>query len=370
MNKFPNSVLLTGGYGVGKTTTARIIAKSLNCLKGISVEPCNSCENCLSIDSGSNTDVLEIDAASNTGVDDIRELIEHSQYTPSNSKYRVYIIDETHMLSKSAFNALLKTLEEPKNHVKFVLATTEIKKVPNTIISRCQCFVLSPINSQNILNALEEISLKEKIAIDKEALEYISMSAKGSMRDALSLLEQSFIYSDNKTIHINLIKDMLGIVDPESIISIINAILNNEAQLALNILNDIYSKGGDVILTLEEMLKLIHKQMMEKIHSNSKEVQKLTYLWQAMINGYKEVKISPDYFIASEMLIIRLCLLTDKLPSIQDLIHSFSTKKSYNDDNNLTDDDKKEYNDGLGLIESKVFESFPGSKIIRSINKD
>ena len=224
-NKVHHALLFSGTRGVGKTTIARLFAKALNCLEGVSPEPCGKCANCISIDEGNFMDLIEIDAASQRGIDDIKELTQNSQYTPTQGKYKVYLIDEAHQITGPGFNALLKTLEEPPEHMKFLLATTEPEKLPITVLSRCLQFNLKRISEDEIKLRMKEILDAEKIEYEDLALSIISKSADGSMRDALSLLDQALAYEDYKLSEDNVI-DMLGLIDNKYALSIVQCILN------------------------------------------------------------------------------------------------------------------------------------------------
>ena len=240
-----HAYLLTGTRGVGKTTIARIIAKALNCLDLQQGEPCGICANCVEINSGHFVDVIEIDAASNTGVDNIREVIENAQYIPTDGKYKIYIIDEVHMLSKAAFNAMLKTLEEPPAHIIFILATTDPQKMPITILSRCLQLKLRNLMAPEISNYLAHVLDQEKITYETSALDVIATSADGSMRDALSILDQAIAYSNSHITH-NSIANMLGLANEQLILNIINAIVSGNAGELTNIAQTAYQEGNDL----------------------------------------------------------------------------------------------------------------------------
>ena len=271
-NRIAHAYVLTGVRGVGKTTTARLIAMSLNCQKreSKSFEPCGSCESCVSIRQDRNLDVIEIDAASKTGVDDIREIIDHVKYKPINSTYKIFIIDEVHMLSKNAFNALLKTLEEPPEHVKFIFATTEVKKIPITILSRCQRFDLHRIENKLLTSYLFKVSELEKINIEQDAMTLIVRAADGSVRDGLSLLDQA-IANQNESISANQIIDMLGLADRGKIFDLLNHIFQGNAIKALQIYNELHQAGADIIMIFDEMLNAAHFITEIKIAPNLKE---------------------------------------------------------------------------------------------------
>ena len=236
-DRIAQAFILTGIRGTGKTTTARIIAKGLNCIGldqkgGPTIEPCGKCSNCTAIIKGNHVDVMEMDAASRTGVDDIREIIDNVKYKPVIGDYKIFIIDEVHMLSKSAFNALLKTLEEPPEHVKFIFATTEIKKVPITVLSRCQRFDLHRIENKILSDHLLKISKLENIDIDLDAISLIVRSADGSVRDGLSILDQSIAFS-GKHISEDQVKEMIGLNDPTKILQLIKFITAGQTQQSL-----------------------------------------------------------------------------------------------------------------------------------------
>ena len=247
-----HAYLLTGTRGVGKTTIARIIAKALNCLNPTSNEPCGQCENCQQIDIGRFVDVIEIDAASNTGVDNIREVLENAQYAPSSGKYKIYIIDEVHMLSKSAFNAMLKTLEEPPAHVVFILATTDPHKVPITILSRCLQLKLRNLAAPEIEDYLAQVLTSEQVEFESTALEVIATAASGSMRDALSLTDQAIAFA-NGTITLQISQQMLGISDNSSIIALLNCVQSSNSAELVKICQRLNSEGGNFENILEQI---------------------------------------------------------------------------------------------------------------------
>ena len=310
-NRIAHAYLLTGVRGIGKTTTARIIAMSLNCANRAeeNCEPCGKCNSCISIRKDHNLDVIEMDAASKTGVDDIREIIDNVKYKPTSSQYKIFIIDEVHMLSKNAFNALLKTLEEPPPHVKFIFATTEVKKIPITIISRCQRFDLHRIENKNLTNLLINIANKEKVNINLDAMALIVRSAEGSVRDALSLLDQA-ITSSIDQITASEIINMLGLANRSNIFDLIDAILKGNASSALEIYNQIHHAGTDILMIFDEMLNVVHFITQLKIAPVLKEsiiipeferqkgleiadkisVSSLGIIWQVLFKGYEELQ--------------------------------------------------------------------------------
>ena len=268
-NKIHHAYVLTGIRGIGKTTFARILAKALNCEGNGShypvIEPCLQCANCVAIEESRHQDVIEIDAASNTGVNDMREIIENAKYKPITGRYKVYIIDEVHMLSNSAFNALLKTLEEPPEHVKFILATTEIKKIPLTVISRCQRFDLHRFTLSNLANHLDTIAQKEGYALEEQAGKLLAKAAQGSARDALSLLDQAILTCENKVIDLTSVTNMLGMVGLEHVYSIFDSIVLGESQKSLEIVRDLYEKGAEPHMILQELVEITYKISLCKI---------------------------------------------------------------------------------------------------------
>ena len=334
-NKLHNAYILTGIRGVGKTTTARIISKAINCNKhfehGAQQNNEVYCE-CDDITKSKHIDVLEMDAASKTGVDDIRDLLESSKYHPSVAKYKVFIIDEAHMLSKQAFNALLKTLEEPPDHLKFILATTEIKKIPITILSRCQRFDLKRIKIEEMIKYLTDISNKEDIKIDNNAVQLIAKSSEGSVRDALSILDQANIINIEKNnISAENIRKMLGLADKDKLLKLITNIIDGNEKTSSLVLDEIFDYGSDPQLVLENLLELVYlisrEQTLGNISSDlsisendSKQICELskkidlTYtsiLWHYLLKGIEDLKLFPDSFIALQMLTTRLCRLKD-----------------------------------------------------------
>ena len=363
-NRIAHAYILTGVRGVGKTTTARLIAMSLNCENRSekTCEPCGKCNSCLAVLEDNNLDVLEMDAASKTGVDDIREIIDNIKYKPVNSKYKIFIIDEVHMLSKSAFNALLKTLEEPPEHIKFIFATTEVKKIPITIISRCQRFDLLRIQIKDLSEQLSKISTEEKIKIDQEALNLIVRSADGSMRDGLSLLDQA-IANENDNITATSIIKMLGLANREGVFDLLESIFNGDAPQAIKIYNSIYEAGADVVMIFDEMLNIVHFITQMKIAPELKNelyipelertrgqeisskisMTSLGMVWQVLFKGYEELQSGYHLFQHGEMIILRLIHLYDG-PNPDDLIKKYSTSNI--EENNVFNKKKDELNIG------------------------
>ncbi len=274
-NRIAHSFLFAGQRGVGKTSIARILAKALNCQEGPTAHPCGNCNSCKEIVRGNSIDVLEIDGASNTGVDDVRELRESVKYVPSKSRYKIYIIDEVHMLSNSAFNALLKTLEEPPAHVIFMFATTEPHKIPATVLSRCQRFDLRRISLEAIVKQLSEITSGERIAISEQGLRWIAREAEGSMRDAQSILDRVISYAGEK-ISDEDIAEVLGIVDKDLLMRTSKAILDKDAKGCLDIVNDLFRFGYDTRQFYQAFLEHLRNLIIVKISKNPAQLVELT----------------------------------------------------------------------------------------------
>ena len=335
-NKVPNAYLFTGIRGVGKTTIARIVAKSLNCMNGID-KICKDdlCDNCEAITNSSHIDVLEMDAASKTGVDDVRDLIEFSRYGPSTSKYKIFIIDEVHMLSKQAFNALLKTLEEPPQYengggLKFIFATTEIKKIPITVVSRCQRFDLSRVKSGELFEFIKKIKDKEKGKISDDALRLIVKISEGSVRDALSLLDRALLSLDkDKELDLNSAQKIFGYFDKSQLIDLFELILKGEEKKAIEIYRKIYEQGVEPKVFINDFLELVYyfkninslniestnftlnDEEFSKIKKIANEVsdETLILFWQFTLKTLGELEIVNNQNLSIEMFLIRLMYL-------------------------------------------------------------
>ena len=340
-DRIAHAFIMTGVRGVGKTTTARIIAKGLNCQRddGPTIDPCGVCEACVSIAEGRNVDVLEMDAASNTSVNDVREIIDSVRYRAASARYKVYIIDEVHMLSTSAFNALLKTLEEPPEHVKFIFATTEIRKVPVTVLSRCQRFDLRRIEPEVMMAHLTDIAGKEGGALTSEAMALITRAAEGSVRDALSLLDQAIAHGQGSEIGAVEIRSMLGLADRGRVIDLFEAVMKGDAAGALAELSAQYAEGADPAAVLRDLAELTHWISVVKISDEAAEdptigadernrgrdlaarlsMRVLTRAWQMLLKAMEELAIAPNAMMAAEMAIIRLTHVAD-LPTPGDLV--------------------------------------------------
>ncbi len=347
-----HAFILTGIRGTGKTTTARIIARSLNCEKGPTPEPCGVCSSCTAIAQDRSMDVIEIDAASRTSVDDVREIIEASRYKAVSSRYKIYIIDEVHMLSKSAFNALLKTLEEPPPHVKFIFATTEIQKVPATILSRCVRFDLKRIESSTLSHYFKTICAQENVTCEDEAIALIAKAAEGSVRDGLSLLDQAITYGTS-AVTAPQVRQMLGLSDQGALFDLFQTLMEGDILKSLETLRYFYQEGADPVRVLEDLLDLTHWLQCLKINpslaqdmtltaekrhkgielATSLSIPALTRLWQILLKGFEEVKRAPAPQKALEVIVIRLTHLAP-LPSLHELLNgegidSLEKKKPY-----------------------------------------
>ena len=341
--RLAHAFMLTGVRGVGKTTTARIIARALNCIGpdgqgGETADPCGVCENCTAIAEDRHVDVMEMDAASRTGVDDIREIIEGVRYKPVSARYKVYIIDEVHMLSKNAFNALLKTLEEPPEHVKFIFATTEIRKVPVTVLSRCQRFDLRRIDMKTLANHFKGIVENEGATVTEGALSLIARAADGSVRDGLSLLDQAIAHTAGE-VGEDQVRDMLGLADRARTFDLLDAVMKGEVAGALEQLASQYDSGADPAQVLEDMLELVHWLTRIKVTPSAAEAPgvpemertrgmemssgltmgALTRAWQMLLKGLTEVRSAPSALQAAEMILVRL-MYGLELPSPADAL--------------------------------------------------
>lgn len=328
--RLAHAFVLTGVRGVGKTTTARIIARALNCIGpdgtgGPTIEPCGVCANCTAIAQDRHVDVMEMDAASRTGVDDIREIIDGVRYRPTSARFKIYIIDEVHMLSKNAFNALLKTLEEPPEHVKFIFATTEIRKVPVTVLSRCQRFDLRRIEVQRLADHFKDICAKEGAVISEAALHVIARAADGSVRDGLSILDQAIAMAEGE-IGEGLVRDMLGLADRSQGFDLLEKTLKGDTPGALNQLAAMYQDGADPAAVLNDLLEIVHfltraKLVVETLTDPAvPEIERvrgrdlserlgmgaLARAWQMLLKGVGEVQHAPNAIQATEMVIVRL----------------------------------------------------------------
>ncbi len=369
LNKLPNAYLLTGIRGVGKTTTARLIAKALNCNKNFLKEDNCNCSHCEEISHSKHLDVLEMDAASRTGIDDVRELIESSKYNPTSAKYKIIILDEVHMLSKQAFNGLLKTLEEPPPHLKFIFATTEVKKIPVTIISRCQRFDLHRVPVGVLLENLKKIIKIENSKISDGALTLIAKASEGSVRDSLSLLDRAVVSQnlEEKEIDENFIRKMLGIADRSKFLNLLDFVIRGEQKKSADLLKEMINEGLDPINFLNDLLEIIYliqqkksignldsdlhiseaeQGIIEKI-SKDIDVNTLIMFWQFILKTLDELSIVSSPTLSLEMLIAKLVHLKD-MPSYENVLeilkknNSNQTEDSDNISISASSDIKKE----------------------------
>lgn len=341
--RLAHAYMLTGIRGVGKTSSARIIAKGLNCIGedgngGMTPNPCGKCRHCIDIANDAHIDVIEIDAASNTGVDNVREIIEGAKYNPVSARFKIYIIDEVHMLSRQAFNALLKTLEEPPERIKFIFATTEIRKVPVTILSRCQRFDLRRVDEQTLTAHLAKITNLEGAKAEEEALHLLAKAGDGSVRDSLSLLDQAITQFDGD-IHVDQIRQMLGVADRTSLFDLYAAVMQGDIAKSLELLGTQYEFGADPLVIAQDMLELTHwltrikvvpdllkdvtvpeaERVRGKEMADNLSMGALTAVWQMLLKGIIEVKQADYPLKALEMLIIRLAYAAD-LPTPAQII--------------------------------------------------
>ena len=373
LGKTPNAYLLTGIRGVGKTTTARLIAKALNCTKNFSSgEKCKESENChcKEIVGSNHMDVLEMDAASKTGIDDVRELIENSKYSPTSAKYKIFIIDEVHMLSKQAFNGLLKTLEEPPPSLKFILATTEVRKIPVTILSRCQRFDLKRVSIDKLCVHLKNIATKEKGKITDDAIKLIARTSEGSVRDSISLLDRALIsqsLDEGKSIEDHDVRKMLGLADKSKIISLIKDALSGNENGALSTLKELIENGIDAKNFLNDILEVLYlfsrkinlgsiekdlsiseaeAQMVEQ-YSKNIDMQDLALFWQLTIKTIDDLRIIGDENLTLEMYVMQLVHLKN-LDNTNEIIN----------ENNIQSE-KKENLSGKKLDEKNLETNLP-----------
>ena len=383
-DRIAHSFILTGIRGTGKTTTARIIAKGLNCI-GVdgtgkpTTDPCGKCENCIAIIEGRHVDVIEMDAASQTGVGDIREIIDSVHYSTTSARYKIYIIDEVHMLSTSAFNALLKTLEEPPLHVKFIFATTEIRKVPVTVLSRCQRFDLKRVEPEILITHLKSIANREQVKISEAAISIIVRASEGSVRDAMSMMDQAIAHGAEET-SVEQVREMIGLADRSRILDLFSLIMEGNALSALNELSAQYAAGADPIVILKDLAEVTHWISVVKISPNTSEdptittderdrglkfsnqlsMRSLTRMWQMLLKVLEEISFAPNSMMATEMAIIRLTHVSE-LPSPDELIRKLE-KNSYPE---VRTGDVKKKSDNKSTITSSIVSSTNGAAIAK-----
>ena len=371
--KTPNAYLLTGIRGVGKTTTARLIAKALNCEKNknpkLKCTSENFCETCQEIINSNHIDILEMDAASKTGIDDIRELIENSKYSPTSAKFKIFIIDEVHMLSKQAFNGLLKTLEEPPPSLKFILATTEVRKIPVTILSRCQRFDLKRVSVESLFTHLKNINSKEKGKISDNAIKLIARSSEGSVRDAISLLDRALVtqtLKDNNIVEEQDVREMLGLADKTKVITLFKEVLSGKEKDALELLQDLIKDGLDAKNFLNDMLEVLYlfsrtinlgpieKDMsiseteLQMINQYSKNIdmQDIGLFWQLTIKTMDDLRIVGNENLTLEMFIMQLVHLKN-----------LDEKKEIVDETDISINQKENFT-GQKVDETKIDSNF------------
>ncbi len=347
--RLAHAYMLAGVRGIGKTTTARIIARALNCIGadgagGPTASPCGVCEHCRSIAEDRHVDVREVDAASHTGVDQIRELIDGARYLPATARFKVYIIDEVHMLSRSAFNALLKTLEEPPEHVRFVFATTEIRKVPVTVLSRCQRFDLKRIDAATLVSHFADIAAREDVRVAPAALQLIARAADGSVRDGLSLLDQAIAHAHGD-VDEDTVRQMLGLADRTLVFDLFHAVMRGDIKTALTLMGEQYAAGADPAVVLEDLLDLTHWLTRIKIVptagdapgvpeaervrgrelAQGLEMPELTRAWQILLKGLGETRVAPVPIQAAEMTLVRLAYAA-RLPTPAEAIRAWQAE--------------------------------------------
>jgi DNA polymerase-3 subunit gamma/tau len=349
--RIAHAFMLTGVRGVGKTTTARIVARALNCIgpdgtrTEPTIQPCGQCEPCTAIAESRHVDVQEMDAASRTGIDDIREIIEGVRYAPASARYKVYIIDEVHMLSTQAFNGLLKTLEEPPEHVKFIFATTEIRKVPITVLSRCQRFDLRRIETAELAQHLRKIADLESVEAEEQALAMIARAAEGSVRDSLSMLDQAIAHDEGESITAESMRSMLGLADRGRVLDLFEKVMGGRIAEALADLSDLYDRGADPLQVMQDLMEITHfltrlrvapdaQGFFDGSSSEAKRasematklpVPALTRAWQLLLKGLIEVRDATRPMAACEMALIRLAYAADLPPTdklVKDVIEN------------------------------------------------
>ena len=392
-NRLHHAYVLHGIRGVGKTTTARIIAKTINCLddemrlQGLA---CGVCKNCVAIANSHHQDVFEFDAASRTGVNDVREIIDSIAYAPVEARFKVYIIDEFHMMSDSAFNALLKTLEEPPPSVKFIFATTEINKVLPTILSRCQRFDLRRLDEIEIANHLKNILAKENFFAEEQAINLIAKYSEGSVRDSLSLMDQALASNNHdKTLSLAIVENMLGLSDRFRVIELLENLFAGDIKKSQKTFLEIYQNTSDILQLTRDILELIHKISLIKLlddyqldsysknqfdnlkkMADSLELSNLLRVWQLITKSIRDINSTGSAKIFFEMLIIRICHLVT-LPDLKNVLlnihentnNNFIKENNSNNQNNLINPDNQNIDQNSELV-LQILKSFEGSKLI------
>ena len=375
MEKLAHAFLFTGIRGVGKTTIARIIAMGLNCEAAHkpTANPCGICSNCKEILQDRYEDVLEIDAASNTGVDDVREIISSLKYRPSKGSYKVFIIDEVHMLSNSAFNALLKTIEEPPSFVKFIFCTTEIQKIPITIVSRCQKYHLNRATLKELRSYLEKIVELEKINISKDALTIIARNSEGSIRDSLTILDQCVLSFNNEKVDVESVNQTIGLTSQSFLLDLYINIVKGDIIEATSVLHNILKKGAAPKQIIDDLLNITFSLISTLAANSNVEIYEkdkfqiiidkcnipfLNQVWQMLLKGNEEINKISHQMEALEVLIIRMAY-SSKLPNLETVV------KKIKEDNNIELNLNIEDND-IGNDIQKILEAFPEGKIVKN----
>ena len=390
LNRVAHAFLFNGVRGVGKTTAARIVSRGLNCIKNEkpTIDPCGECESCIAAKNDRHVDIIEIDAASHTGVDDMRELTEGVRYKPSVGRYRIYIIDEVHMLSTAAFNALLKTLEEPPEHTKFIFCTTEIRKIPVTVLSRCQKFDLRRVSNVELVKHLKNIAENEKVLIDVESLNLIVRSSDGSVRDALSLLDQAISIS-NHDIKEESVKTMLGLSDKSKVWDLFDSLMEGNSLNVINNFESLLNAGSDPILLIEELMVVCHNvtraiaipsldtsQNMSEFEAKralksatNLNIPSVTKCWQLLLKGHSEIQSTYSVKEATEMILLRITYAAN-LPDLKNLIEQSNLLKKKTDlNNNNTEDILTQEVSHEPIIDNK-FETFEDLLYLVKANKE
>ena len=390
LNRVAHAFLFNGVRGVGKTTTARIVSKGLNCIKNEkpTIDPCGECESCIAAKNDRHVDIVEIDAASHTGVDDMRELTEGVRYKPSVGRYRIYIIDEVHMLSTAAFNALLKTLEEPPEHTKFIFCTTEIRKIPVTVLSRCQKFDLRRVSNVELVKHLKNIAENEKVLIDVESLNLIVRSSDGSVRDALSLLDQAISIS-NHDIKEESVKTMLGLSDKSKVWDLFDSLMEGNSLNVINNFESLLNAGSDPILLIEELMVVCHNvtraiaipsldvsQNMSEFEAKralksatNLNIPSVTKCWQLLLKGHSEIQSTYSVKEATEMILLRITYAAN-LPDLKNLIEQSNLLKKKTDLNSNNTQDILTQKVSHELISDNKFETFEDLLYLVKANKE
>jgi len=390
LNRVAHAFLFNGVRGVGKTTTARIVSKGLNCIKNEkpTIDPCGECESCIAAKNDRHVDIIEIDAASHTGVDDMRELTEGVRYKPSVGRYRIYIIDEVHMLSTAAFNALLKTLEEPPEHTKFIFCTTEIRKIPVTVLSRCQKFDLRRVSNVELVKHLKNIAENEKVLIDVASLNLIVRSSDGSVRDALSLLDQAISIS-NHDIKEESVKTMLGLSDKSKVWDLFDSLMEGNSLNVINNFESLLNAGSDPILLIEELMVVCHNvtraiaipsldtsQNMSEFEAKralksatNLNIPSVTKCWQLLLKGHSEIQSTYSVKEATEMILLRITYAAN-LPDLKNLIEQSNLLKKKTDLNSNNTQDILTQKVSHELISDNKFETFEDLLYLVKANKE